>query len=52
MPLDSAAKSNRAMGGPMGGPASINRESNNSEQGQGEELSYYAVEISSISDLI
>lgn len=52
LPQDSAQKSNRAMGGPMGGPATINRQSASSEQGQGEELSYYALEIGSISDLI
>ena len=51
-PLESGTKSDRAMGGPMGGPPSLHRQSVNSEQGQGEELSFYAVEISSIAELI
>ena len=52
LPLNSAAKnSDRAMGGPMGGPASHNK-SFRSDQEQGEELSYYALEIVSVADLI
>ena len=47
-PLDSSKKSDRAMGGPMGGPATIHTQ----PEGEGEELSYYALEISSIADLI